>query len=433
MSTSTLIPFLNRQSSSSSCRSRISQNVSLAKRIKAPETSWRNAGADFIKSEVSGGAVLLGAAVLAMIWANAPFGDSYQSFWETNLTIGFGEFSITEDLRHWVNDALMVLFFFVVGLEIKRELVVGELNDRSKALMPLIAAVGGVMVPGLIYVALNAGGEGIHGWAIPMATDIAFAVAVLALLGKRVPSGVRLLLLSIAIIDDVIAITIIAIFYTSDLNLVWLAGGAFGILLVYLLQRAKVAQIWPYVAVGAVVWVAFLSSGVHATIAGVILGLMTPAHPVKGRHVIEELEHRLHPWTTMLIIPLFALANAGIVISATILADASASMIFWGIALGLIVGKAVGIGTGIAVAQKVGWGKVPDGVTRRHVWGVASLGGIGFTVSLFIAELSFASDELLEFAKIGIFTGSIASAVIGILILSRGGPKREPAGKTEGG
>jgi NhaA family Na+:H+ antiporter len=387
--------------------------------FKDPETSWRDAGSDFIKSEVSGGAVLLVAVVIAMAWANAPFGDSYESFWDTKLTLGFGEFAITETLQHWVNDALMVLFFFVVGLEIKRELVVGELNDRSKAVMPLIAALGGVLLPGLIYISLNAGGEGADGWAIPMATDIAFAVAVLALLGKRIPAGVRLLLLSIAIIDDVIAILIIALFYSKDISLIWLAVGAAGILAVWLLQRFDVDRILAYVAVGVVVWVAFLSSGVHATIAGVILGMMTPAHPVKGRHVIEDLEHRLHPYTSLLIVPIFALANAGIAISGPIIADASQNMIFWGVALGLVFGKVLGIGTGVMVAQKLKLGKLPQGVLAGHVWGVAALGGIGFTVSLFIAELSFESEQLLEYAKMGIFTGSIVSAVIGVLILLR--------------
>jgi NhaA family Na+:H+ antiporter len=399
----------------------------MANPIKDPDTSWRDAGTDFIKSEVSGGAVLLVAAIAAVAWANAPFGETYQSFWETKLTLGFGDASITEDLKHWVNDGLMVLFFFVVGLEIKRELVVGELNDRSKAVLPLIAAVGGVLIPGLIYVSLNAGGAGSDGWAIPMATDIAFAVAVLALLGKRIPPGVRLLLLSIAIIDDVIAILVIALFYSKDISLVWLAVGAGGILAVWLLQRLDISRIFPYVLVGVVVWIAFLSSGVHATIAGVILGLMTPAHPVKGRHVIEDLEHRLHPWTSMLIVPLFALANAGIVLSASILADASANMIFWGVALGLIFGKVIGIGSGVVLAQRLGWGKLPAGVEGSHVWGVAALGGIGFTVSLFIAELSFEAEQLLEYAKIGIFTGSIVSALIGVFILTRRSRKSEPS------
>ena len=397
----------------------------MAKRIKDPDTSWRDAGTDFVKSEVSGGAVLLIAAITAMLWANAPFGDSYQSFWETELTIGFGDLAITEDLQHWVNDGLMVLFFFVVGLEIKRELVVGELNDRSKATLPLIAALGGVLLPGLIYISLNAGGEGAEGWAIPMATDIAFAVAVLALLGKRIPPGVRLLLLSIAIIDDVIAILIIALFYSKDISSVWLLASVLSFLVVVAMQRLDVSRIFPYVVVGIVAWVAVLSSGVHATIAGVILGLMTPAHPIKGRHIIEELEHRLHPYTSMLIVPLFALANAGIVISGPILADATASTIFWGIAVGLVVGKVIGIGTGIVLAQRLGWGKLPEGVLSSHVWGVAALGGIGFTVSLFIADLSFESEQLLEYAKIGIFTGSIVSALFGVFLLTRRSKKSD--------
>jgi len=402
-------------------------------KLKDPDTSWRDAGTDFIKSEVSGGAVLLIAAIAAVAWANAPFGDTYQSFWETKLTLGFGDLAITEDLKHWVNDGLMVLFFFVVGLEIKRELVVGELNDRSKAMLPLIAAIGGVLIPGLIFVSLNAGGEGADGWAIPMATDIAFAVAVLALLGKRIPSGVRLLLLSIAIIDDVIAILIIAVFYSKDISMVWLAVGAGGLLTVWLMQRINISQIFPYVVVGVVVWIAFLSSGVHATIAGVILGMMTPAHPIKGRHVIEVLEHRLHPWTSMLIVPLFALANAGIAISAPVLVDASASMLFWGVAAGLVFGKIIGIGAGAMLARRMGWGTLPDGVLSFHVWGVAALGGIGFTVSLFIAELSFESEQLLEYAKLGIFTGSIVSAIIGVIILTRRTRGDKPAPATADG
>ncbi len=391
----------------------------MANPFKDSDTSWRDAGTDFVKSEVSGGAVLLVAAIAAMLWANAPFGETYQSFWETKLTLGFGEFSKTEDLQYWVNDGFMVLFFFVVGLEIKRELVVGELNDRSKAMLPLIAALGGVLLPGLIFFSLNAGGEGAEGWAIPMATDIAFAVAVLALLGKRIPSGVRLLLLSIAIIDDVIAILIIAVFYSKDISTIWILASVLSFLVVVAMQRLNVSRISPYWLIGIVAWVAVLSSGVHATIAGVILGLMTPAHPIKGRHIIEELEHRLHPYTSLLIVPLFALANAGIVISGPILTDATANTIFWGVAIGLVVGKVLGIGTGILIAQRMRWGTLPSGVLSSHVWGVAALGGIGFTVSLFIAELSFEAEQLLEYAKIGIFTGSIVSALLGVFLLTR--------------
>lgn len=394
--------------------------------------NWRNAGADFIRSEVSGGAVLLVAAILALIWANASFGDTYTSFWATEVTLPIPFDGKTESLQYWVNDLLMVLFFFVVGLEIKRELAVGELKDRSKARLPLIAALGGVVLPGGIFLALNSGGEAAGGWAIPMATDIAFAVGVLALLGKRIPSGVRVLLLSIAIVDDVIAILIIAVFYTSSLDLAWVAASIGGLGVVVLMQRAKVGQIWPYWIIGAFVWVAVLSSGVHATIAGVILGLMTPAHPINGRHVIEDLEHRLHPWTSMVIVPIFALANAGVALGGGIIGDAVGNDLFWGIALGLVAGKLVGISGATFLAARLGLGKLPTGVQPGHVWGIAALGGIGFTVSIFITGLAFESIALLEYAKIGIFAGSLVSAVIGSVILlavtrrSRRRPASEP-------
>ena len=379
---------------------------------------WRQAGPDFIRSEVAGGAVLLLAAVAALIWANLSlFGDSYTNFWSTELTLGFPGFSKTEDLQYWVNDLLMVFFFFIVGLEIKRELAVGELNDRSKAKMPLIAALGGVLLPGVIFLSLNAGADGAEGWAIPMATDIAFAIGVLALLGKRIPAGLRLLLLSIAIIDDVIAILIIAIFYSEGLSFLWILFSLFALAVVLFMQRAGVARVWPYWVIGAVVWVAVLSSGVHATIAGVILGLMTPAQPVQGRHVIEELEHALHPWTSLLIVPVFALANAGILITGETISMATESTVFWGIALGLILGKLFGISGAILLARRFGWGKVPDGVTTGQIWGVSALAGIGFTVSLFITSLAYTEFALIEAAKMGIFAGSIISAVIGVSIL----------------
>ena len=379
---------------------------------------WRNAGPDFIRSEVAGGAVLLFAAIAALLWANVSiFGDTYTEFWNRELTLGVPGFSKTEDLQYWVNDLLMVLFFFVVGLEIKRELAVGELNDRSKAKMPLIAALGGVILPGAIFLSLNLGAEGAKGWAIPMATDIAFAVGVLALLGKRIPPGIRLLLLSIAIIDDVIAILIIAIFYSKGLSFIWilLSLVAFGVVLA--MQKGGIVKIWPYWLIGAVVWVAVLSSGVHATIAGVILGLMTPAQPIQGRHVIEDLEHALHPWTSLLIVPIFALANAGIVITGQTISTATESTLFWGIVLGLVLGKLFGISGAILVARRFGWGRVPDDVTTGHIFGIAGLAGIGFTVSLFITSLAFTEIELIDDAKMGIFAGSIVSAIIGVTIL----------------
>jgi NhaA family Na+:H+ antiporter len=291
------------------------------------------------------------------------------------------------------------------------------LNDRSKAKMPLIAALGGVLLPGIIFLSLNLGGEGAAGWAIPMATDIAFAVGVLALLGSRIPAGIRLLLLSIAIVDDVIAILIIAVFYSKGLSLVWLVLSLVAFAVVLLMQRGGVAKIWPYWVIGAVVWIAVLSSGVHATIAGVILGLMTPAQPVKGRHVLEDLEYGLHPWTSLSIVPVFALANAGIVISGETVSIAIGSSIFWGIGLGLILGKLFGISGAILLARKFGWGQVPAGVTTGHIWGIGALGGIGFTVSLFITSLAFTEIELIDDAKMGIFAGSIVSALVGVVIL----------------
>lgn len=387
--------------------------------ITDPDVSWKDAGSDFIRSEVSGGLVLLVAAVAAVFWANPPFGDSYTSFWHSELTIGIGRFELSDDLQHWVNDALMTLFFFVVGLEIKRELVVGELNDRAKATLPFIAAFGGVALPALIFLALNATGSSIDGWAIPMATDIAFAVAVLALLGSRIPPGVRLLVLSIAIVDDVIAITVIAVFYTESISFGWLGLGFAALLAVVAMRRLGVSRIALYTLVGMVVWLGFFESGVHATIAGVLLGLLTPARPINGRHVLEDLEHGLHPYTSMVIVPLFALANAGIVLSATVMKDAVASSLFWGVVLGLILGKTFGISLATFAAQRFGLGQVPDGVETGHVWGIAALGGIGFTVSLFISQLAYDIPETVEIAKLGIFVASIVSAILGTVLLIR--------------
>ncbi len=374
---------------------------------------------DFIRSEVTGGAVLLVAVVIAMVWANAPFGDTYNSFWHTEISIGIGKASITEDLQHWVNDGLMAIFFFVVGLEIKRELTVGELNSRKKASLPIIAALGGVALPALVFVALNAGGSGAEGWAIPMATDIAFAVAVLALLGNRIPAGVRLFLLSIAIVDDVIAITVIAIFYSSGIDLVWLAVGVLGLGAITGMERIGIHRILPFIVVGLLVWIGFYSSGVHATIAGVALGLITPARPVKGRMVLEDMEHTLHPYTSLLIVPLFALANAGIALSVGVVETAASTAIFWGILLGLVAGKTFGIGLATVAAQKLNLAETPEGVLPIHVWGIAALGGIGFTVSIFIAQLAFVDPGLIETAKIGILSGSVIAAIVGSIILVR--------------
>lgn len=381
--------------------------------------SRRDALVSFLQGETAGGVVLLGAVAAAMVWANLVSGAGYFSFWSGSLTLGFGSLSITEDLRHWVNDGLMAIFFFVVGLEIKRELTVGELNDRRKAALPVIAACGGVILPAAIFTVANLGGPYLDGWAIPMATDIAFAVALLALLGRRVPAGARLFLLAIAIVDDLIAITVIAVFYTETIHLGWLAFGVAGLLFTLLMRRfGAISPLW-YLPVGFLVWVGFLESGVHATIAGVALGLLTPARPVSGRPVLEELEGMLHPWSSLFVVPVFALANAGVAFNRQILDDAIGSTLFFGIALGLVLGKLLGIAAASFGSVRVGLAALPEGVGRRHVWGVAALGGIGFTVSIFIAGLSFSDLETVEIAKLGVFAGSLVSAGTGSLILLR--------------
>lgn len=385
--------------------------------------SRRDALVGFLQGETAGGVVLLAAVVVAMVWANLLSGAGYFSFWSGDLTIGIGSLSITDSLQHWVTDGLMAIFFFVVGLEIKRELTVGELNERRKAALPVIAACGGVILPALIFTLVNLGGPYLDGWAIPMATDVAFAVALLALLGRRIPSGARLFLLAIAIVDDLIAITVIAVFYTETINFGWLAFAAAGLLLALLMRRfGAISPLW-YLPVGLLVWIGFFESGVHATIAGVSLGLITPAGPVGGRRVLEELEKMLHPWSSLVVVPVFALANAGVAFNRQILDDAIGSTLFAGIALGLVFGKLLGIAAASFGSVRFGLAALPEGVGRRHVWGVAALGGIGFTVSIFIAGLSFADIETVEIAKLGVFAGSLISAGLGSLILLRGRPR----------
>ncbi|MDP9134321.1 MAG: Na+/H+ antiporter NhaA [Actinomycetota bacterium] len=374
-----------------------------------------DAAVEFLRDETVGGVALLAATAAALIWANA--GDSYLSFWHTDLTLGAGALSITEDLQHWVNDGLMVLFFFVVALEVKREFVTGELRDRKAATLPVLAALGGAILPAVIFVLLTLGAEGASGWAIPTATDIAFAVGLLALLGDRIPSGVKLLLLTIAVVDDVLAIAIIAIFYSSGISLAWLGAVVAGLLGIVALRRVGAQRVIVYVPLGIFVWVAMLQSGVHATIAGVAVGLLMPAHPVGGRQVLEEVEERLHPISSLLVVPLFALANAGIVLSGATISAAAESRIAWAIAIGLVVGKLLGIAGTALLVDRLRIGRLPDGVRTHHVWGIAALGGIGFTVSLFIAQLAYTDPDTIYTAKFGIFAGSIVAAVIGLAIL----------------
>jgi NhaA family Na+:H+ antiporter len=415
---------------------------------------------EFLDTEVAGGVVLLVAAAAALIWANSPLSDSYETLLSTEISIGVGGYTIAEDLQHWVNDALMVLFFFVVGLEVKRELAMGELSDTKKAAFPSVAALGGMVVPALIYTAFNFGGAGSAGWGIPMATDIAFAVGILALFGNRIHPSLKVFLLSLAVADDIGAIVVIALFYTSDLNPVALlvAGGLFG--LVALLRAMRVIWIPLYVLVGAAAWLATYESGVHATIAGVVLGLMTPVRPRRdpskepvgsldadpdrledgesegfAPHEVrawrlrtqervavgEYLEHVLHPWTSFVVIPIFALANAGVALTGDDVSNALSSPVTLGIVAGLVVGKLAGISLFAYAAQRIGFAEVPEGVSGRQIVGAAAIAGIGFTVSLFITELAFEDAALIDEAKVGILVASVLAAGLGAVVLQFGG------------
>lgn len=392
--------------------------------MAAPRFTMTKALREFLHEESASAVVLVAAAVFALIWANSAFADSYFALWHHELTIGFGARAITEDLEHWVNDALMVLFFFVVGLEIKRELAVGELRNPRAAALPAVAALGGVVLPALIFVLMAPAGEARQGWGIPMATDIAFAVGVLALTGSRATSGAKLLLLSIAIVDDIVAIMVITVFYTEDVTLAWLLVAALAVL-VMLVMRRWVPWPWVYLLPGFVLWYALFESGVHATIAGVIAGLLTPAGEVNGRNVLDSLVHRLHPISAFVVLPLFALANAGVNLRGGVLGDALGAPLTWAVAIALVLGKTVGIGSSALVALRLRLGELPSGMRLRELGPIAALGGIGFTVSLFIADLAFEDDLLVDQAKVGIFIGSIAAALIGVTWLFVLGPSGE--------
>jgi Na+:H+ antiporter, NhaA family len=400
---------------------------------------------EFLRTETAGGVVLLTAALVAVVWANSPFGDSYRALWSTELTFEIGDSEISATLRHWVDDGLMVLFFFVVGLEIKRELVVGELNDRRKAAVPAIAAIGGMIVPAGIYLAFNAGSEGAPGWGIPMATDIAFALGVLALLGRRAPSSLKVFLLTLAIVDDVGAILVIALFYTDTLHLYWLLGAVALLGVMAIMRAVNIRYVPVYVLVGLGVWFATFRSGVHATIAGVAIAMLTPARalseggaekpeepdgPRETRRRIlrlretvspaERLAHLLHPWSSFVVLPIFALANAGLVLSLEDLGDAVTSPVALGVVFGLVAGKIVGITAATLLARRTGLGALPEDVTPRQVVAVSAVAGIGFTVSLFITSLAFDRAALAADAKIGVFAASILAALAAYAILRLG-------------
>ncbi len=416
----------------------------------------------FMATEAAGGVVMLAAAVVALVWANSPWHESYATLWRTPLVVEIGSLVHLDhlSLQAWVNDALMAVFFFLAGLEIKREMVHGDLRDPRSIALPAQAALGGMVVPAVVYALCSAGGAGSRGWGIPMATDIAFAVGVVTLLGRRVPAAAKVFILTLAIVDDIGAIVVIAVFYTAGLSPGWLAAALVGLAVVVGLRRGDVQALAPYLSVGAFVWFALLQSGVHATLAGVALGLLTPAWPLRSpRHFpvaarrlldgverdyyarrltqeafesaeariddlsrlaqlstspLERLESRLTPWVAFVIVPLFALANAGVRFDG---AGGVDDRVFLGVGLGLVAGKAVGVLGASWLAVRLGAGRLPAGATWHHMAGLAITAGIGFTVALFVAGLSFDAPELLDSAKLGILAGSLCAGLLGWLVL----------------
>jgi Na+:H+ antiporter, NhaA family len=419
----------------------------------------------FAGREAAGGILLLACSIAALAWANSPWAGIYSGLWHTPLTVGFGVFKLSYDLHFWVDDGLMTIFFFVVGLEIKRELLAGELASPRQAALPLVAAMGGVAVPALLYFAINSGGPGAAGWGIPMATDIAFAIGVLALLGARVPLGLKVFLTALAIVDDIAAVLVIALFYTA--NLAWgpLAGAVCCLLLALVANRLGVRHPLPYGLIGVALWVTVMQSGVHATIAGVLLAFMIPSRQAldqraflkEGRavldhfekasrtepfHILEDieqqsaiealeeacrkmqpplqrLEHALHPWVTFAIMPLFALANAGVSVSGGDLGKLIVQPITLGVIIGLVLGKPLGVTIAAWLAVRLGQASLPANVTWQHIRGAGGLAGIGFTMSLFMAGLSFSDDTQLTEAKLGILIASLCAGLIGSIILVR--------------
>ncbi|MCP5028782.1 MAG: Na+/H+ antiporter NhaA [Actinomycetia bacterium] len=414
--------------------------------------------ARFLNVEAAGGILLLIATAAALIWANSPWHGSYESLLHTEFSLGIGGWEFTEHGHPWtfellVNDALMALFFFVVGLEIKQELVVGELRDPRAAALPAVAALGGMVVPAAIYFMLNSSGGASKGWGIPMATDIAFAVGVVALLGKRVPSSLKIFLLTLAIVDDIGAIVVIAIFYSEGISFAWLATAAGLVVAAAIMKRARIWYVPAYVAIGLVIWYATFQSGVHATIAGVVMGLLAPARPlhrqVATAEVIDKLERSsslnanairdaffdlkesvsvaerlktlLHPWTSYVIIPVFALTNAGLVITSDGLSAAASSTVTLGVILGLVAGKTIGVAGATWIAARLGLAPLPPGVRALHLAGIGMIAGIGFTVAIFVSGLAFQDPTFADQSLLGILVASVIAAIGGSAILTAAG------------
>jgi Na+:H+ antiporter, NhaA family len=411
---------------------------------------------DFLHTEAAGGVVLVAATAVALAWANSPWDGGYRALWDTRLAVSIAGHTLDLDLQDWVSEGLMALFFLVVGLEIKRELVEGELREPRQALLPVVAAAGGMVVPAALYLAVNAGGDGAAGWGIPMATDIAMAVGVLSLLGARVAPSLKLFLLALAIVDDIGAVLVIALAYTDHVDLAALAAAAAVVAAVVGLRAAGVLRHLPFAVLGVALWLALHEAGLHATLAGAVMGLLAPTRPARqpelvdaaaladvsspeaARHtvtlaresvsVVEWLEHTLHPWTGFVVVPLFALANAGIPLGGGVLGDEVRSPVAAGILLGLVVGKPVGIVGATWLAVRFGGARLPTGAAWRGIVAVGVLAGIGFTVSILVTGLAFEDPRQVDEAKLAILAASIVAALGGLGLMAAAHPSPSARG-----
>ncbi len=421
------------------------------RRTRSPIVRLLSPLRDFLDMEALGAILLAGGAVIALAWANSPWSQSYVDLWESRAAISVGGHTLDLDIRHWINDGLMTIFFLIVGLEIKRELTDGHLASRRAALLPGAAAVGGMLVPALVYLAI-AGTTAPRGWAIPMATDIALAVGILAIAGSRVPASLRAFLLGLAIVDDIGAIVIIAVVYSTGVMFGWLMAAVVGVAATVAVRQLGVYSTWVYVVIGGLVWLSLYEAGIHPTLAGVMMGLLAPSTPrlrpdlidsdelidlsdadaarttsdlARGSvSVVEWLQHVLHPWTSYVIVPVFALANSGIEISADGLGDAVGSPITWGVFLGLLVGKPLGVVLATRATVRAGRADLPEGAVPRQIVGVGAAAGIGFTVALFIAELALTDPVDQSNAVLAILAASIVAAAGSTVILRWSSPQR---------
>lgn len=426
---------------------------------------------DFLHKEASGGILLIITTVIAVLWSNSTFSDSYHNLWHTHLSISLGTlFTLDYTIHHWINDGLMAVFFFTVGLEIKRELMVGELSSMRKASLPVAGAIGGMILPALIYLIFNQDGPGVRGWGIPMATDIAFVVGIMALLGPKIPLSLKIFVLALAIADDIGAVLVIAIFYTAEISAPAMLIAAAVLIVLFILNKLGTKSLIVYTFFGIILWLAFLKSGIHATVAGVLFAFTIPAYSrydtkkfsdtvrslinnfdSKGDHwknilnsserqndvlaiesscekvltPLQRFEHDLHPWVSYFIIPLFALANAGVSIKEINFIEALLKPVSIGIITGLFIGKQLGIFIFSMLAVKFKLAYLPEGVNLRNLYGAGILAGVGFTMSLFIAGLAFDNPDILDTAKIGVLTGSLISGITGFIFLKMGSRKEK--------